>query len=363
VVPSLRYLLAATAALVLFPGSGAVPSQTDIDGLPSGPVRVVMTEIDPFVVNRGGEPAGFYAEVWDDVARDLDLTYEVQWVDSFAELLPALANDAADVAVAPLAPTAEREASYDFTSAVVSSGPQLGFAERLDTRVSILRSLLDVRILWIALGATAGLLLLAHLIWLVERGVDDDDGEVHFHPTYLRGVWDGFWWATVTATTVGYGDKSPRTNAGRVLAISAMLLSLVVVGAFVSQVTSIMSERLSEPPIRSLDDVESPIGVVRESTFAAYVEDQGFLTVPFESQVDVFDAAQSGVVDVIISNPFALSASGDDHGVLAVDGVLFEEFETFGLQQGSPLREPINMVLAELLASGAIAERVASALD
>ncbi len=60
----------------------------------------------------------------------------------------------------------------------------------------------------------------------------------------------------------------------------------------------------------------------------------------------------------MVSNPFALVAVGPDHGVVPVGSVLYEEFETFGLTQDSPWREPINQVLADLQASGEVEEIV-----
>ena len=32
-------------------------------------------------------------------------------------------------------------------------------------------------------------------------------------------AWDGVWWAMSTITTVGYGDVTPHTVAGRLIAI------------------------------------------------------------------------------------------------------------------------------------------------
>jgi voltage-gated potassium channel len=40
------------------------------------------------------------------------------------------------------------------------------------------------------------------------------------------GIGDALWWAVVTASTVGYGDESPQTWQGRVLA--ALLISIMV---------------------------------------------------------------------------------------------------------------------------------------
>ena len=42
----------------------------------------------------------------------------------------------------------------------------------------------------------------------------------------VPSVWDGVWWAMVTVTTVGYGDVTPTTVAGRLIAILVMLLGI-----------------------------------------------------------------------------------------------------------------------------------------
>lgn len=45
-------------------------------------------------------------------------------------------------------------------------------------------------------------------------------------PTHPVSDWDGVWWAVTTVTTVGYGDLSPTTTAGRVIAIVVMIVGI-----------------------------------------------------------------------------------------------------------------------------------------
>ena len=311
-------------------------------------VTVVTTEIEPFVMREGDRPTGFYWEIWEDVAGELEVDVDVIWAASFPEMVSLLESGEADVAVAPLAPTAAREEVIDFSSAVVRSGPQYGAHDRLRSPASLLSAVIASRVLRVVAIAFGGLVVLGHIIWLVERNNDDNE---HFHPSYPRGAFDGIWWAAATVTTVGYGDKAPSSIRGRLVAMVAMFLSLFIVGAFVTEISRDISEQQASN-IASLAD--RPVAVVAETTFADFIEAQGADIVGFDSQAEAFDAVERGDVDVVLASPFAHSALAAEHGVSPQGDVLFEEFETFGVQQGSPLRELINGALADLQSTGSV---------
>lgn len=49
---------------------------------------------------------------------------------------------------------------------------------------------------------------------------------------------DGLWWAFVTATTVGYGDISPSSGIGRIIAMCLMPVGIGLIGSLTSTITS-----------------------------------------------------------------------------------------------------------------------------
>jgi voltage-gated potassium channel len=51
---------------------------------------------------------------------------------------------------------------------------------------------------------------------------------------------DTLWWAIVTITTVGYGDRFPVTTAGRITGVFVMLAGVGIIGALASILASIL---------------------------------------------------------------------------------------------------------------------------
>jgi voltage-gated potassium channel len=54
----------------------------------------------------------------------------------------------------------------------------------------------------------------------------------------IKTAEDAIWWAYVTITTVGYGDKFPITTEGRILAVVLMTVGVGLFGTFTAYVAS-----------------------------------------------------------------------------------------------------------------------------
>jgi voltage-gated potassium channel len=51
-------------------------------------------------------------------------------------------------------------------------------------------------------------------------------------------IWLGLWWAVQTATTVGYGDVTPKTVAGRLIGAVVMLQGIAFLAVVTASITS-----------------------------------------------------------------------------------------------------------------------------
>ena len=72
--------------------------------------------------------------------------------------------------------------------------------------------------------------------------------EVEHAPTSnIKNAEDALWWALVTITSVGYGDKFPVTTEGRMIAVLLMITGVGLVGTFTGFVASwFLGERKRE---------------------------------------------------------------------------------------------------------------------
>lgn len=75
-------------------------------------------------------------------------------------------------------------------------------------------------------------------IFFVEQGKAVGDSNQMFSQFF-----DGLWWTVVTITTVGYGDKYPVTEIGKIFAIFLMFIGVVVTSTLSGTIASIFVDK------------------------------------------------------------------------------------------------------------------------
>ncbi|MFJ6717518.1 potassium channel family protein [Streptomyces sp. NPDC091259] len=88
----------------------------------------------------------------------------------------------------------------------------------------------QIRLTTYVAGAVVGLLMFGSLAVLsVER--DAPGGNI-------KSLGDALWWSVTTMTTVGYGDHSPTTGLGRLLAVGLMLSGIALLGVVTANIAA-----------------------------------------------------------------------------------------------------------------------------
>lgn len=70
----------------------------------------------------------------------------------------------------------------------------------------------------------------------------------------IVGLTDGLWWAFVTITTVGYGDMSPVTTTGRLVAACLMVGGIGLLGTVSGMLASWMVDQINTPQVHQNSD-------------------------------------------------------------------------------------------------------------
>ncbi|HYE08543.1 MAG TPA: ion channel [Patescibacteria group bacterium] len=71
------------------------------------------------------------------------------------------------------------------------------------------------------------------------------------HQISMKSFEDALWWSFVTVTTVGYGDLSPATGAGRIVAAILMLVGIGFIGMLTGTIATFFLSKKSKSSIKN----------------------------------------------------------------------------------------------------------------
>lgn len=316
---------------------------------PTHRTLIVGTKVvPPFAIkNPDGTWSGISIDLWRMIATDLKLTYELREFD-LQGLLDGTKQGGLDLAVAALTITAEREKLMDFTHSFYTTGFGIAVARGAKRPWSgFLRSFLSWQFFQVIGGLVLLLLIVGVLVWLSERKPNPQQ----FGGGVVRGIWSGLWWAAVTMTTVGYGDKSPTTVRGRVLALVWMFAGLIIISSFIAAITTALTVNQLESAVRGPQDLARAwVATVAGSTSEAYLRQHRMASRYYPTPLEGLQAVARGEVDAMVYDAPLLRylATTEVQGKIEVLPITFER-QDYGiaLPAGSPLREPINRVLLD----------------
>lgn len=313
-------------------------------------LTVLIKPAKPFAFDKGGEPAGYSVDLWKRVAEETKLAYEFKTVATVPEVIEALKNQKADVAIGALSITAERETVVDFSHPYYKSGLQILVSS--DNTKSPFRAFLKLDVFKILGLLIAAILINAHILWFFER----EKGSESFDSDYRKGIFNAMWWSVCFLVTLGCENIAPTRVAGRLLGVVWMLAGVAFYSYVTATLTSTMTKDALQSDIRTVADLQGQdVGTIAGSSAAQFLESNHINAKGYADVDTASRALSAGEVKAVVYDAPLLKfyLSNNSNSKLQLVGDLFEKQDYgFALTDKSPLRKEINRALLKLAEEG-----------
>lgn len=322
-------------------------AQTDKD-----PLKIAVTESPPFSFQGiDGRWSGMTLELWESIAESKGWQYTLVPL-TLTETLESLQSGEIDVAAAALSVTAERDENIDFSHAFYTSGIAIATLQTSRDTFSILADFFSIQFLTAFASLGIILILAGAAVWIFERRSNAD-----FGGNWLEGLGNGFWWSAVTMTTVGYGDKAPKTLGGRAVGLVWMFASLIVISGFTAAIASAFAVGSTQPRLESVSSLPRyTIGVVEGSLAARRLSSLGIRYNSFPAAEFGLQATEDGTIDAFVHDePVLKHLIGRFYSetLTTLPKTFAPSYYALGLPENSPIIKEINIHLLEFAQSDA----------
>jgi ABC-type amino acid transport substrate-binding protein len=187
------------------------------------------------------------------------------------------------------------------------------------------------------------------IVWLFERKYN----KAMFGQKLVHGLGHGIWWAAVTMTTVGYGDKAPKSMGGRIVAVIWMFMSIILISIFTATVTTNLTVGALSGSVRGFRDLAHVgVGTLHGSQTLEYLTKEGIRAKGYESIEDGLEAVAEKRLDAFVQDVAVVKhlVNKDYFNSLHVLPEVFNGYYvSMAIPEGSNLREPLNRALLKVI--------------
>ena len=310
-----------------------------------------VTEAPPvYMKTADNQWEGLGIDLWQVVAQDLGIAFEFREFDTVEAMLSALEKKEIDI-IPAMAVQDRFEAIFDFSQSYLKSGLSIAVpAQGVDHKwMRVIGSLFSPHILEAIALLSLMSLMFGVIVWSFERHRNSE----MFGDNYTKGIGQGIWWAMVTMTTVGYGDKAPKTLGGRIFALIWMIFSIVFIAALTANITTQLTVSELQGKVRGFNDLyDARVGSISETEAFDFLIKKGVTVIPFESLQEGLSALNRHDIDAFVQDEKILGylAKQKFAGRVRVVGGTFDEyFVSMAMQPKTSLRKQINRALLKFM--------------
>ena len=337
--------------LFLFLGSGVWASATS--KLDSEPLKIGISFAPPFTITSASDITGVSIDLWEQIADSLKIPFEYRVFPTYVSLISALENEEIDLTANPITLTDYRLIHYNLSLPFYTS--RMGIVERIGNvypLVEALKHLFRWPTLRLILMLFFVVILFAFLIWLAERRKNHDQFRKGF-----KGITDGIWWAFVTMTTVGYGDKVPLSKAGRILTIVWMFYAIALFFLVTAEISSELTVNKLQSDVTSIEDLrKAKLGTLDQTGYASMCIKNNIGYVPFTSLEEGLQAVEKKKIDIFIYDAavleYTIQKESLGNKLMVTPSDLSTQYFCYAATKSyGELMEKINVVLFNIMES------------
>lgn len=309
-----------------------------------------LTEAPPFVMQTNGKLTGISISSWKLVNQKLEADFEFKTYPDLNSLLKAVENNEVDLSINPITVTDQRMKRMDFSQPYFIS--HTAVARRSGSMTwTYLSNLLSWNFISAILILVGVIFIFGFLVWIFERKANTEEfGEG------AKGIFQGFWWSAVTMTTVGYGDKSPRTFGGRFIGLIWMFLAIIMISSLTAGIASSLTVQNIQDEITSVQDLgRFKVTTVQSSSALELLDQYNIESQKVINAEEGIEQLLSKKTDVLVYDQPILTylieqkELGDDLEVLKE--TLKKDYYSYSFPKGSALAQEIDPILVGTLKS------------
>lgn len=303
-------------------------------------LRVGIKEAPPFTIKTENGWEGLNVALWKGVETELGIASEFVEMD-MSELTKSLSNGTIDAGLGAITVNQKREEQFNFSSVYYLSGLGLMVNSKSSGAWALFTNVISGNFLKVVVLLCLLLLLVGFAIWIVERRKNPEE----FQPGW-RGVFAGFWWSAVTMTTVGYGDKSPKTGLGRMVGLIWMFASLIMISYFTASMASALTVNeigISVSTVADLHGVRA--GVIKGTVAEQYLVEHRIAYKSLDNLEGLVNALEKDEIEVVIADYPILKYYLHNHSDKGLEMLPHKPksfFYAIGLRDGLELNEELN---------------------
>ena len=312
------------------------------------PIRVAARICPPFVMKDTGQYSGISIYLWNKIAENKGLEYSIEEY-GLNEMLEAVVQGKADIAVSCLSMTQKREEIIDFSHPFFETN--LAIAVKQQGFLHTLKNFFFNKRLLIVVGIIVGVAaLIGGILYLLEHNFDN-----RLYSMKNKGgrLMEAFMVGLLFITSGPIRFYEFKTLSARTLSAFLAVGSTIMIAGITGLLASAFTLDQMRSTIKGTQDLANVrVGAMKASTSFEYLQEQGINSRTFNDRQKLLAALDDGRLDAVVGDDVVLKykikeaqAQGRYETLLVLPFVFEKQNYAFALPDESPHLEKLNQAL------------------